>query len=71
MNHLNINARVVASWLKKKGWQRGKDDLGRPVFIDPLSTAKCHPEIAVETQMCRENKVKPNPQPPVEDGGGE
>lgn len=56
MNHLNINARVVASWLKRKGWKRSKDDLGRLVFVDPLSTAKCHPEIAVETQMSREKE---------------
>lgn len=56
MNHLNINARIINSWLKKKGWKRSSDDLGRLVYIDPLSTVKCFPEIAIETQMCRENK---------------
>lgn len=54
MNHININPRILTRWLKKKGWKLGHDDFGRPVFIDPVSTAKCHVEIATETQMSRE-----------------
>lgn len=56
MNHLNLNSRIVARWLKAKGWKRSHDDLGRPVFIDPISTCECYMGLAVETQMSREIK---------------
>jgi hypothetical protein len=51
MNHLNISARVVDRWLKKRGWKRTSTTLGGLAYIDPETKTKRPPAIAVQTQM--------------------